>query len=91
MRPFEPLETAKRGDHKPVMTLWIYAIAVGGESRKTTQSAVGGEELRGVCVQLYEQEGSLCVESGSGLSVPLLCNYSSKITIINFSYEMTLC
>lgn len=49
MRPFEPLEMAKRGDHKPVMTLWIYAIAVGGESRKTTQSAVGGGELGGGC------------------------------------------
>lgn len=53
---------------KPVKTLWSYAVAVGAREQKDHSKcrAVGGSGAGGFsyilkgCVQLYEQEGSLC-------------------------------
>ena len=64
-RPMQPFSKPSVATHKSMRSLWIYAVAVGArESRKTTQSAVerrGVSYILKVCVQLYEQEGSLCV------------------------------
>lgn len=72
MQPFKPTETASVVTIKPVKTLWSYAIAVGAREQKDHSKCrgVGGSGARGQggvmsyilkgCVQLYEQEGSLC-------------------------------
>lgn len=97
-------QNGKCGDHKLRRTLWIYAIAVGAREQKRPLKVQWGWVsyiLKG-CVQLYEQEGSLCVcvcvfqdcnnsPSHCGLrewfwSLVPLLTTNPIITIINFSY-----